>query len=229
MGFVQQNLSDTFNRFFASEKSSGILLILCTVASLLSANSSIGATYLSVWQGYVGGLSLEHWINDGLMAIFFLPSAWNLNANCIVVNWHKLRTHFFRFLRPSAEWSYLRSTHFSLNAGTSTRAGVRHSDGYGHRVCSWSPGHSRKSYSCDAESVWGPLPTQRSGRDRRDRCVLHDAPFGLVSSWCCRSLDPVCTVSNRLFRVMTLVPYSLGGALLWFLMLQSGVHATIAA
>ena len=35
MGIVQRNLSDTFNRFFASEKSSGILLILCTVAFAL--------------------------------------------------------------------------------------------------------------------------------------------------------------------------------------------------
>ena len=33
---------------------------------------------------------------------------------------------------------------------------------------------------------------------------------------------------NRLFRVMSLVPYLLGGALMWFLMLKSGVHATIA-
>ncbi len=33
---------------------------------------------------------------------------------------------------------------------------------------------------------------------------------------------------NRLFRVMSLVPYLVGGALMWFLMLKSGVHATIA-
>jgi NhaA family Na+:H+ antiporter len=33
---------------------------------------------------------------------------------------------------------------------------------------------------------------------------------------------------NRLFRVMSLLPYLLGGALMWFLMLKSGVHATIA-
>ena len=33
---------------------------------------------------------------------------------------------------------------------------------------------------------------------------------------------------NRFFRVMSLVPYLLGGGLLWFLMLQSGIHATIA-
>jgi NhaA family Na+:H+ antiporter len=33
---------------------------------------------------------------------------------------------------------------------------------------------------------------------------------------------------NRLFRVMNLTPYLLGGALMWFLMLKSGIHATVA-
>ena len=72
MGVVQRNLSNTFQNFFDSEKSSGILLIICTVISLLITNSSSGVDYLSLWQRCVGGLSLEHWINDALMAIFFL-------------------------------------------------------------------------------------------------------------------------------------------------------------
>ena len=38
----------------------------------------------------------------------------------------------------------------------------------------------------------------------------------------------VLTVMNRIFRVMSLWPYLLGGALMWFLMLRSGIHATIA-
>ncbi len=45
---------------------------MCTVVSLLLANSTIGADYLAIWQLYVGGLSVEHWINDALMAVFFL-------------------------------------------------------------------------------------------------------------------------------------------------------------
>jgi Na+:H+ antiporter, NhaA family len=72
MGIAQRHLSNTFQNFFDSEKSSGTLLIICTVISLLITNSSGGTDYLNLWQRYVGGLSLEHWINDALMAIFFL-------------------------------------------------------------------------------------------------------------------------------------------------------------
>ena len=72
MGVVQRKLTKSFVAFFDSEKSSGIVLIVCTVVSLLMANSPIGANYLSLWKMYISGLSVEHWINDGLMAIFFL-------------------------------------------------------------------------------------------------------------------------------------------------------------
>ncbi|SFN74665.1 Na+/H+ antiporter 1 [Nitrosospira briensis] len=65
-------LSHTFKRFFASKKAGGIVLIVCTLLSLLLANSPVGETYLSFWHHEIVGMSVEHWINDGLMAIFFL-------------------------------------------------------------------------------------------------------------------------------------------------------------
>ena len=72
MGVVQRRLSKSFKEFFESEKASGVVLILCTVVSLALANSIFGANYLRLWQTHLGGLSVEHWINDGLMAVFFL-------------------------------------------------------------------------------------------------------------------------------------------------------------
>ena len=72
MGVVQRKLSKSFKNFFNSEKSSGVVLIICTAVSLIFTNSILGENYLSIWHMYIGGLSVEHWINDGLMAIFFL-------------------------------------------------------------------------------------------------------------------------------------------------------------
>lgn len=61
-----------FKGFFESEKSGGLTLIFFTLVSLVAANSSFQHDYLSIWEKSIGGLSLEHWINDALMAIFFL-------------------------------------------------------------------------------------------------------------------------------------------------------------
>lgn len=61
-----------FKQFFESEKSSGLTLIAFTVLSLFLANSSIKEAYIGFWENDLGGISIEHWVNDGLMAIFFL-------------------------------------------------------------------------------------------------------------------------------------------------------------
>jgi hypothetical protein len=68
----QTALSKTFTAFFETEKSGGILLIVCTIVSLVIANSAAGPAYLTFWHIRVAGLSMEHWINDALMAVFFL-------------------------------------------------------------------------------------------------------------------------------------------------------------
>jgi NhaA family Na+:H+ antiporter len=64
-----QTLSLSFQRFFNSEKASGIILILCTIASLAITNFLDGTAYVSWWHTPLAGLSLEHWINDGVGAL----------------------------------------------------------------------------------------------------------------------------------------------------------------
>lgn len=71
MAAIQRKLSTTFRKFFDSEKAGGILLILCTILSLLVANSPLGKDYLHLWHVHVARLSIEHWISDALMAVFF--------------------------------------------------------------------------------------------------------------------------------------------------------------
>jgi Na+:H+ antiporter, NhaA family len=70
---------NAFARFFKSEATSSILLLLCTIVALLWANSSRSELYFHILQTKVGvswgdskfQLSLHHWINDGLMTLFF--------------------------------------------------------------------------------------------------------------------------------------------------------------
>ena len=63
----------TLRGFMESEKSGGLLLIVCTIVSILLANSSwIGEQYRGIWEFGVGSHSVAEWINDGLMAVFFL-------------------------------------------------------------------------------------------------------------------------------------------------------------
>jgi NhaA family Na+:H+ antiporter len=76
---VISTILSPFDRFVQMESSSGILLILCTVAAMTWANSSYSDSYHALWQVPFSfgpeALKLTKplilWINDGLMAIFF--------------------------------------------------------------------------------------------------------------------------------------------------------------
>ncbi len=74
-----QRILSPFQRFAATESSGGIVLILCTVAALALANSPRAEAFHQLWTMELGvsaggfrlAYSLHHWINDGLMAVFF--------------------------------------------------------------------------------------------------------------------------------------------------------------
>jgi NhaA family Na+:H+ antiporter len=59
-------------RFFRSEPAAAIVLLLAAVSALVVANSPLGPEYEDVLGTYVFGISIHHWINDALMAVFFL-------------------------------------------------------------------------------------------------------------------------------------------------------------
>jgi Na+:H+ antiporter, NhaA family len=124
MGIVRQHLSDTFNTFFDSEKSSGILLIMCTGISLIMTNSSIGPSYLGFWHVSVGGLSLERWINDGLMAIFFLLIGLELERELYSGELAQFKNALLPIIAAIGGMVVPALIHFSANVGTSTQAGI---------------------------------------------------------------------------------------------------------
>ena len=58
--------------FLNSEATGGVILIVAAIAALVVANSPLAAGYHDTLHVKAAGLSLHHWINDGLMAVFFL-------------------------------------------------------------------------------------------------------------------------------------------------------------
>jgi Na+:H+ antiporter, NhaA family len=71
--------STLFKDFFDNEKSGGVLLIFCTLISITIANSEYGVLYTNMWSLNIGMYSITHWINDGLMTLFFLMIGLELN------------------------------------------------------------------------------------------------------------------------------------------------------
>jgi NhaA family Na+:H+ antiporter len=228
MGIVRQHLSDTFNTFFDSEKSSGILLIMCTGISLIMTNSSIGPSYLGFWHVSVGGLSLERWINDGLMAIFFLLIGLELERELYSGELAQFKNALLPIIAAIGGMVVPALIHFSANVGTSTQAGIG------------IPMATDIAFALGVLAMLGNrIPASLKVfvvafaviDDLGAIVVIALFYSAQLSVWYLLGALGVWSLLcalNRFFRVMSLVPYLLGGGLLWFLMLQSGIHATIA-
>jgi NhaA family Na+:H+ antiporter len=224
---MQRALSDNFLAFFNSEKSSGVLLIACTTASLLITNSSLGNGYGQLWQITLGGLSLEHWVNDGLMAVFFLLIGLELERELYIGELSDLRNAQLPIFVAVGGMIAPALLHFLLNKGTSTQAGFG------------IPMATDIAFALGVLALLGSrippslkvLLTAFAVIDDLGAIITiavfyttHLAIWPLIRAL---AIWAVLIGLNRL-RVLSLVPYLLGGAALWVLLLKSGVHATLA-
>ncbi len=81
-----------FQQFTHTEAAGGIVLLACAAVALLWANSPWAASYFHLWEATIGirvggralDLSLHHWINDGLMAVFFFVVGLEIKREMLV-------------------------------------------------------------------------------------------------------------------------------------------------
>ena len=69
---TQRPPASVLRNLLRNEASGGLVLIGAAALALIIANSPLAAAYFGTLDRYVGGLTVLHWINDGLMALFFL-------------------------------------------------------------------------------------------------------------------------------------------------------------
>jgi NhaA family Na+:H+ antiporter len=85
-------LTKPFARFLAIEAAAGAVLLFFTVAALVLSNSPWAHTFLNAWETQIGfqvgtwefARSLRHWINDGLMTLFFFLVSLELKRELVL-------------------------------------------------------------------------------------------------------------------------------------------------
>ena len=228
MHIEQSLLTRTFNQFFNSEKSSGILILVCTLVSISIANSIFGEQYLNIWYIEILGLSIEHWVNDGLMAVFFLFIGLELERELYsgeLSNFKKALLPFFAAVGGIAIPALI---HFSFNKNTPTQIGMG------------IPMATDIAFALGVLALLGSRVPVSLKIFLTALAVIDDlgaiiviavfytseiSAMYLAAALC---VFGIMVMMNRTLRVVTLLPYLIGGAIMWLLMLKSGVHATIA-
>lgn len=220
-------LTALFKDFFASEKASGVLLVLCTAVSLVLSNSAPGPAYAHLWHVSIGGHPLEFWINDGLMTIFFLMVGLELEREVYIGELSDRRKALLPAIGALGGMLVPAGMHLLFNAGTPTSSGAG------------IPMATDIAFAIGILSLLGDrVPTALkvfltalAVIDDLGAivtiAVFYSSDLSFVDQGLALGVFAVLLVLNRL-KVYKLLPYLLLGAVMWFFMLRSGVHATIS-
>ena len=219
-------LSRTFKNFIDSEKAGGFVLLGCTALSLLLANSPWGDAWIGLWHGELAGRSLEHWVNDGLMAVFFLLIGLELERELYVGELSDAKRALLPVIAAVGGVVLPALVHLSLNAGTSTQAGMG------------IPMATDIAFALGVLALLGDRIPSSLKVFLVALAVIDDlVAIVVIAVFYATDISfahlagalgvfAILVVLNRV-RVTAMPPYLVGGVAMWLLMASSGVHATI--
>ena len=219
-------LSILFKEFYESEKAGGLILLFVTIISLALANSPIHSSYTAFWQFDMGGHSITHWINDALMAIFFLLIGLELEREIYKGELSNIKNASFPIIGAMGGFIIPACIFLLFNFGTATQSGAG------------IPMATDIAFAIGILSLLGNRVPTSLKIFLTALAVIDDLIAIIVIAifytktiiWTnlllALSVFVVLLILNRL-KVKNLIPYLLGGAAMWFFMYNSGVHATI--
>lgn len=235
MGTGNYHSSHLFKEFFDSEKVAGLLLIFCTIVSLVIANSSIGDGYIQLMQQKldlsIGNVSLnysvEHWVNDGLMAIFFLLIGFEVERELYVGELADFKKAILPLSAAAGGLLIPALVHYSFNSGTETQSGFA------------IPMATDIAFALGILALAGNKVPTSVKVFLTALAIIDDIGAILIIAFFYTQtvlftyllvaglILAGMFVLNRL-KVTNLLLYLIPGILMWYCFLKSGVHATIA-
>lgn len=219
-------LTKTFKAFFESEKSGGLLLLFVTIISLLLANSPIQTEYIAFWETNMGGHSITHWINDGLMAIFFLLIGLELEREIYHGELSNIKNAALPIFGALGGMAVPAGVFLLFNYGTITQNGAG------------IPMATDIAFAIGILSLLGNRVPTSLKVFLTALAVIDDLGAIIViavfytETIVYMNLLIAFAIMGGLFilnrrKVHNLIPYLIGGAAMWYFMLNSGVHATV--
>ena len=223
-------VSKLFQKFLHGQTSGGILLIICTILSLLIANSVLADSYQHFWHLDLFGHSLAHWINDGLMAIFFFLIGLELKREMLVGELSDVKKAILPIFAAVGGMLVPAGIFAALNYGTDTI------NGFG------IPMATDIAFAVAVITMLGKRVPMSLKVFLTALAVIDDLgaiivialfypnpelPFDLTQFGIAMGIFIALIGLNKL-KVKSLIPYIIGGIAVWWFMLHSGIHATIA-
>jgi Na+:H+ antiporter, NhaA family len=219
-------VTNVYKEFINSERAGGFILIGCTIASLLLANLKFGGEYLHFWNTEIAGSTLKHWINDGLMTVFFLLIGLELEREIYKGELSDIKDALFPVVAAIGGMVFPVGIYLLFNFGGATQSGAG------------IPMATDIAFALGVLSLLGKRVPNSLKIFLTALAVIDDLGAILVIAffytktliWSNLFIALVIFASliviNRL-KVKNLIPFLIGGVAMWYFMLHSGVHASI--
>lgn len=220
-------LSKLYNEFFDSEKAGGLILVFVTLISLILANSGWQTAYIHFWHIDLGGHSIVHWINDGLMTIFFLLIGLELEREIYRGELSDIKSAALPIMGAMGGMLVPAGLFLLLNYGTITQAGAG------------IPMATDIAFAIGILALLGNRVPNSLKIFLTALAVIDDlgaiiviaifytTTIAYTNLFVALGIFVFLLLLNRL-KIKNLIPYLTGGVVMWYFMLHSGVHATIA-
>lgn len=226
-------LSIYFKKFFESSQSSGVLLILCVALALGIANSSLSENFQNFLDQEIG-VNLFHlkypvsiWINDGLMAIFFLLVGLEIKREIVEGELSSFKNASLPIFAAIGGMIVPAIIYTAFNYGTD------HSNGWG------IPMATDIAFSLAIISMLGKKVPNSIKIFLAALAIVDDLGAILVIAifyteqihWIYIFLSlgtSVLLFFLNYFKVTKIILYLIPGIFLWYFLHHSGIHATIA-
>lgn len=225
---LKQRPVSVFREFLDGEAAGGIILMVAAALALIVANSPLAETYFSVLHAYLGPLSVSHWVNDGLMAVFFLLVGLEIKREMLDGQLSTWPRRVLPGIAAAGGMVVPALVYVLINRDNSAA------------LSGWAiPTATDIAFALGVLSLLGSRVPASLKVFLTALAIIDDlgaviiiAIFytsGLSLAYLGAAFVVIAAliVLNRM-RVMTLVPYLVLGAILWVLVLKSGVHATLA-
>ena len=224
-----------FARFVQLESSGSIVLLLATLAAMIMANSRLAPIYEALVRFPIGGSAgdlafqwaIHDWVNDGLMTIFFLIVALEVKREFLVGELASLRRALLPVLAALGGVLIPALLYFALNgSGAGARGwGVPIATDIAFALAVLALFGRRIPVGLKIFLVTLAIVDDIAGVTVIATVYTHQLRFGYLGI--AAILFVACLILNRL-GVIWLPIYIMSGAMLWWTIHASGVHATLA-
>lgn len=232
---MYRRITRIFSEFTKSEKNAGLVLIVCAIFSLLMANSKDGADYIQFWQQHIRfsfstyqiEYSIKHWIDEGLMSIFFLLVGLEIEREFYDGELHPIKNALLPIfaaiggmLLPALIYAVI-----NYNTNSSSGFGIPMATDIAFSLAVLSLVSDKVPFSIKI------ILTSLAIIDDLGSIIVIALFYGGHIEWFylggSLGIFLLMLLMNRL-RIYRLTIYLIMGLVLWYFMAHSGIHATLS-